>query len=298
MNQLNSYPTVFQLGHSAVKDIFQSEVQIEEKIDGSQWSMAVIDGELVCRSRGKQLIVDAPEKMFNKAVLTAKELAPRLTPGWVYRGEFLSTPKHNTLAYGDVPPGHIIIFDIMTGPETYLDYESKAVEAARLGLMTVPLLFRGIVESYEMFQSILERESILGGCKIEGVVIKNYQVFTPEKKVAIAKYVSEAFKETHNKEWKKGNPNSKDLETLLIEQYRTEARWQKAIQHLRESGLLTDSPQDIPLLLREIGTDVEKECAEEIKEALYKYYWPKIQRGVIRGLPEFYKDQLAKSAFE
>ncbi len=50
--------------------------------------------------------------------------------------------------------------------------------------------------------------------------------------------------------------------------------------------------------MREIPTDVLKECEDEIKEKLFKHFWPKISRGVTRGIPEWYKDQLAKQAFE
>lgn len=298
MNQINSYPSIYQLGHAAIKDIFEGPVTVEEKVDGSQFSFGMVDGELVARSKGKQLIIDAPEKMFTKAVATIKEVAAELTPDWIYRGEYLQSPKHNTLAYDRVPAKNIVIFDVMTGPEVYLSHPAKYEEARRLGFETVPLLFSGKVENYEMFQSFLERVSFLGGNKVEGVVIKNYQLFTQEKKIALAKYVSEAFKEVHVGEWKKNNPNSHDVETLMIEKYRTPARWNKAIEHLRDNGVLEGSPRDIPALMKEVSTDTEKECADEIKEALYKHFWPKIQRGIIRGLPEHYKEQLAQSAFE
>lgn len=298
MSQVNSYPTVFQLGHSAVKEIFSGSVNVEEKVDGSQFSFGVIDGELVCRSKGKQLINDAPEKMFTKAVESVRRMEFKLTPGWIYRGEYLEKPKHNTLNYSRVPHGNIIIFDVAIAPEEYLDYDHKKQEAARLGLEVVPLVFSGKVENFEMFQSFLEQESILGGTKVEGVVIKNYSLFTMEKKIAIAKYVSEAFKEIHEGDWKQRNPTQKDIEALLIEQYKTPARWNKAIQHLRESGQLEGSPRDIGKLMKEIPADVAKECEDEIKEKLFKHFWPHISRGITSGLPEWYKAELAKSAFE
>lgn len=71
---INSYPTVYALGHKAIEGIFDSPVIVEEKIDGSQFSFGLIDGELRCRSKGKELILDAPEKMFSKAVATVREI--------------------------------------------------------------------------------------------------------------------------------------------------------------------------------------------------------------------------------
>lgn len=295
---LHSYPSVYTIGHKAIEGIFAGWVVVEEKIDGSQFSFGVVDGRLACRSKGKELILDAPEKMFTRAVETARRLETVLHPGWVYRCEYLEKPKHNTLAYERIPKGHLIGFDVCTGQEEYLAPEEKLIEFGRIGLECVPHLFSGAVENYEMFAKFLSRDSLLGGCKIEGVVVKNYSLFTAEKKVAMGKYVSENFKEQHAEEWKKSNPTGADITLQLIDRYKTEARWKKAVQHLRENGLLLESPVDIGALIKEAQSDTLKECEGEIKDILFAHFWPKIQRGIVSGLPEWYKQELAKSAFE
>lgn len=295
---IHSYPSVYAIGHKAIEGIFNGPVIIEEKVDGSQFSFGVVDGELMCRSKGKQLLLDAPEKMFTRAVETAKTLACHLRPDWVYRCEYLEKPKHNTLAYDRVPIMHLIGFDICPGLEEYLSPNEKRAEFIRLGLECVPLLYDGEVTGFEMFSDFLQRDSVLGGCKVEGVVVKNYSLFTGEKKVAMGKYVSEGFKETHAGDWKQRNPSQSDILTQLIEQYRTDARWQKAVQHLRDAGSLEGSPRDIALLIREIPADVRKECEAEIKELLFAHFWPKMQRGITAGFADWYKAELAKAAFE
>ena len=93
------------------------------------------------------------------------------------------------------------------------------------------------------------------------------------------------------------NPTGKDIIQELIASYRTPARWAKAVQHLRENGTLETSPRDIPALMKEVNLDVLKECEEEIRDALFKYAWPKVSRGLTSGLPQWWKDELAKSAF-
>jgi len=296
MTHIYSYPTVYALGHSAITAIFSGPVVVEEKIDGSQFSMAILDGELVCRSKGKELVLDAPEQMFVSAVETARSLA--LHPGWVYRCEFLSKPKHNTLVYSRVPAKGLIVYDIGVGLEDYLGPAEKLDEAERLGLECVPLLFEGIVSGMADLDGFLERDSILGGTKVEGVVAKNYSLFTSEKKVAMGKYVSERFKEVHGPDWRARNPAKTDLVLRIIEEHRTEARWEKGVQHLREMGMLEGSPRDIGPLIREVPEDVKKECEQAIKDALFAYAWPVIQRGIVRGLPEWYKRRLAESAFD
>ena len=47
-----------------------------------------------------------------------------------------------------------------------------------------------------------------------------------------------------------------------------------------------------------MANDIRAECEDEIKEALFKWAWPEIQRQVTKGMPEWYKEQLAKSQFE
>ena len=84
----------------------------------------------------------------------------------------------------------------------------------------------------------------------------------------------------------------------LIDTLRTPARWHKAIQHLREAGSLDDSPRDIGNLMKEVQADIEKECMDLISQKLAEWALPQIRRGVIRGLPEFYKELLLKRQFE
>lgn len=296
----HSYPSIFALGHRALQELLLDPVVVEEKVDGSQFSFGLFDenGEMVlrCRSKGAQLNVVAPEKMFTNAVDVVKVLP--LKTGWTYRAEYLKTPKHNALAYDRIPEKHLIVFDINTGHEEYMSYADKAAECARLGLETVPLVFEGMIENVEHFRSMIDRVSALGGQKVEGVVIKNYKRFGPDKKVLLGKFVSESFKEVHASEWKLANPTRTDIVERLIDTLRTPARWNKAVQHLREVGQIEDSPRDIGLLIKETQADIEKECLDLIAQKLSEWALPQIRRGVVRGLPEWYKDELVKRQFE
>lgn len=297
---LHSYPKIFQLGHRAVAEMLKGPVIVQEKVDGSQFSFGVRNGELFCRSKGVQLNLEAPEKMFKAAIDTCRKLQPLLRDGWTYRGEYLAKPKHNALAYDRVPYQHIILFDINKGLEDYLSPLSVKYEADTLDLETVANLFCGVIESPEQIRGFLDRESALGGQKIEGVVIKplDYNLFGEDKKCLMAKFVSEDFKEVHQGEWRAAHPTSGDVIALLCTEYATPARWQKAVIHLRERGLLTDSPQDIGPLMKEVTQDVLAECGEEIKQKLFDYAWKHVSRKLSGGLPGWYKEQLMKSSFE
>ena len=293
----HSYPKLYNMGHAALANLFNGDVTIEEKIDGSQFSFGIFDGEIKVRSKGQELDVNHPEKMFKVAVGQVIERAHLLQNGWTYRGEYLQKPKHNTLAYDRTPRGNIIIFDISPAEEQYLPYEHKAHEAERIGLEVVPQYHLPELNT-DAFLDLLNNVSCLGGQKIEGFVVKNYSQFGPDKKALMGKYVSEAFKEVHKVTWKKDNPGQGDIIALLIETYKHPTRWNKAIQHLTESGKLTNSVKDIGFLIKEIGEDIKLEAEAEIKETLFKWAWANIQRGVIRGFPEWYKEKLLGEQFK
>lgn len=306
MTSWHNYPSIFNLGHAAIGELLLDPVVIEEKIDGSQFSFGQFEGELRFRSKRQEIHLDLDgnvpvgARMFEAGIKSLIERGPfLLREGWTYRGEYLNSPRHNTLAYDRVPNGNIIIFDINTDEETYLDHTARRLEAERIGFEAIPVLFSGHWQAGDVsgIEALLETRSILGGQKIEGIVIKNYFRFGKDKKVLMGKYVSEAFKEVHSGAWKERNPNKEEFIAMLVNQYRSPARWTKAVQHLREDGRLEGSPRDISSLVKEIPDDLLKEYGETIRQELFDHFWAAIRRGVVRGVAEWYKNELLRQQF-
>lgn len=295
--KLHSFPKVFNLGHPAISELLRDEVIVQEKIDGSQISFALIDDEIHIRSKNAEIFGDNPNDMFAKGVEVIHSLRDKLTPNWVYRGEYLRSPKHNALEYSRCPKNHIVLFDIEVSPNEFLDYISVSETARSLDLDPVFFLYEGKIEDHDQLKELMDIESQLGG-PIEGYVIKNYSRFGRDGKVLMGKHVSEQFKETNKTNWKKQNPSKGDIIQLLIEQYRNENRWEKAYQHLRDSGNLEHGPRDIGVLIKEAQNDIIRECEEEIKEALWDYAKSHITRGAVKGLPEWYKSLLVERQFD
>lgn len=300
---MSSYPSIYNIGHKALERLFDGPVLIQEKVDGSQFSFyRSAEGELVMNSKGARVYPDAPPDMFKKAVEVCKPLLDTLPVGLVFRGEYLSKPKHNHLGYDRVPRNHIAIFDVMQGVDTeaYLPPSRVKFWADKFGFEMVPTYFDGVWKgSLDELKAFLSFKSFLGGVNIEGVVIKNYTQFGPDKKPLLAKLVSEEFRETQASAWKVENPGAGDFVLQLTAALKSEARWRKAIIHLKEKGLLENHPKDIGKLIAEVQADVLKEEREAIKEELFAYFWKKnIMRGVTAGLPEWYKGVLAATQFE
>lgn len=298
-HHIHSYSKIYSVAHVASKPLLKQPVWVEEKIDGSQFSMLKREnGEVVIRSKNVEMDPLNPNEMFNKAAETALNLD--LHPGWVYRGEYLQSPKHNTLAYDRVPKQNIILFDIEIMQCEFLTPDEKAKEAERLGLEVVPFLFSGVLESLDQFVGFLEQTSVLGGQIIEGVVIKPQQkIFGNDGKIVMAKHVREDFKEENSKEWKNTKNLSKNMIVeKLIETYDSPARINKAIQHLRETGELQNEPRDIPKIIKELQEDLHNEEEQAIKDKLYAWAKPLIMKGVARPVPIYYKQKLLQQAFD
>lgn len=304
--RIPSYPKVYALGHHALAELFSDPVTVEEKVDGSQFSFGVINDVLLARSKGAQVYDESQggamgegSRMFKEAVRHAETLRDQLAPNVIYRCEFLAKPNHNTLAYDRIPANGLVLFDVEFYPDhTFLPPDQRRALAETFGMDAIPY-FEGInVQSADEVKALLDRESFLGGCRMEGVVFKNHKRYGRDGKFLAGKYVSEDFKEVHKKEWKKSNPTGKDIREHLADRYRAEGRWAKAVQHLRDEGTLDNSPRDIGNLMKEVQADLAAEETEAIKEALFKWAFPHIQRGSVRGLPEWYKARLLDAQFD
>jgi hypothetical protein len=75
-------------------------------------------------------------------------------------------------------------------------------------------------------------------------------------------------------------------------------RWEKAVERLRDAGKLEGSPRDIGALIKEVPADVLEECEHEIRDILFRHFWPQISRGITAGLAEWYKEQLTQAQFQ
>lgn len=307
MSKIHSYPKIFTIGTDYIRDIFTEEVAIEEKLDGSSFAFGNLNGTLHMRSKGAQLHPESPQALFKEGMDYIMSLfqAGVLPPNTIYYAEYLKKPKHNVLTYARIPKNHLMLFGLMKpnehGIPTFSASRHDLIhEAAQLEIDVVPQLARCKVPSVDYLKSFMEYESFLGGCKIEGVVVKNYArpflLGGQPIPLMVGKFVSEKFKEVHRDSWGKENTTKGKWDTFM-DSFKTEARWAKAVQHLRESGSLTDTPKDIGLLIREVKQDIEAEEKDAIKDFLWKEFGSDLLRRAVSGAPEWYKAELAKRSF-
>lgn len=298
---MNSYPKIHSLGTKYVQDIFMEPVEITEKLDGSQIGWGKVDGEFVVRSKGTIINKDNPDNLFQEGVAYLKSIVSKIPDNMFFYGEYFKRPKHNTLCYDRIPKHHIALFGVLSLPDLFSsDYRLIEEWAEIFDIEPIPLLHRGMITSKEQYESLMDSVSILGRAKIEGIVIKNYQrslVINQNyvQPITCAKLVSEEFKEVHRGRWKDEETKGGKLEQFY-NQFRTPARWAKAVQHLRERGELTDTPKDIGALFKEVSIDIEAEEKEFIMEQLYLMHKKDLLKHATHGMPEWYKMEIASQS--
>jgi len=295
---IKSYPKILPLVGKYSDLVIGRPVEVTEKVDGSMFAFGLDEnGKLHCRSKGQAIDPEYPNDMFRPAVEYVRSIQHKLAKGTSYYGETLKTPRHNTLAYDRIPLNHIALFGVFDFDRTRgSDYDTVQRTADLLGVECVRLLGNVTFGSLQEFADMMKAagKSQLGGADIEGIVIKDYTrpmdfagMIYP---LTVLKYVSEQFKEKHanNPDWM----GKKDALELLFDKYKTEARWHKAVQHLRDDGKLVGEPKDIGILMAEIWRDMVEEEKDNFKEELFVMFKKRWASRAQAGFPEWYKQQL------
>jgi len=299
---MKAFTKIYALGHRIIRELFEDPVEITEKVDGSQIGFGKWDGKLIVRSRNVVFNLEegAIDGMFALAVNEIQKRNSLIPDRHFFWGEYLKTPRHVTLKYDRVPKGHIALFGMeVDDPNFEYLYDHLENWSDKLGFDVVPLLYYGKIESHNDIKNLMNRQSFLGGPEIEGLVIKNWHRSNRFLDMDIyplsGKFVSEKFKEVH-----KRNPSfisSKSNWQAFSEGFATEARWSKAVQHLKEAGKYEGDPRDIGNLIKFVKDDITEECLDDIKEHLWKFFGNDLLRAATRGLPEWYKQQLMEEQF-
>ena len=303
---LSSYGKVRPFNDPDLEGLLEEPCYIQEKIDGSQFSFTVTpENNLITRSRGAILNLQQPQKLFLPAICTVKALyeANRLPTGLIFRGEAVSTPRHNKLDYQVVPPGNIVLYDVYDSQSNKELHNSEVAKWAK----TFNLLYAPILKTYENPKIDLSIEILKNlvtsttscinpSVSVEGVVIKRCNSTFMDKtgEIGRAKYVSEDFQELQNTKKSIAENQFTDLAPIFA----PEPRKYKLIQRLKESGEWTGTMKDMAKMVPMLIEDVEQECMEELKNMVYLAVRKKVRQGIQTGLAQWYKEKLMEKAFD
>lgn len=312
---MKKYPSISQSYKIEAEGIYDGHVDVEEKIDGSQFRIKITtEGQIVCGSHNSQGDTP-PDGMFSLGIEQAEKIFAGYKPEFetVVFCEYLSKPKQNTIPYARVPKHNLILFDAQVDT-LFLGREDKEKFAEDHDMEIVRLLFSGDASEIskddkilpEKQEEFLAKTSILGHADkgfqtIEGFVIKNYDKLYDIERFRnyeesthpwmCIKIVNEKFKEKNHEE----NPNRTNKFQELKDNYRKEARMLKAIQHLKEKGLLTGELSDLRVLVPEVVRDIEEEEKEGIKDALWRMFGKEITGYASKEMVPVYKKYLEEN---
>lgn len=123
-----SFPKIFAIGTKYILDIFNDEVEITEKVDGSQFVFGKVGGEVILRSKGADLFMDNPEKMFKRAIDYIATIKDKLPEDIIFYSEYLKSPHHNILTYERTPKNNLILFGVSTPSDEFIGDWRKYVD--------------------------------------------------------------------------------------------------------------------------------------------------------------------------
>lgn len=188
------------LSASEMEEFLSGQVVVEEKVDGANLGIFVApDGQLRIQNRG-QYIASPFHGQFARLPAWLEKHGPHLgealPQGIVVFGEWCAA-KHS-LRY-DMLPDWLLVFDVYDRAERHFWSSGRRDNlAARLGLATVPQIFRGETDLAALTQLLDTRMSALRAGPMEGVIVRSE---SPDWCIRRAKLVRGDFTQAIGEHW-------------------------------------------------------------------------------------------------
>ena len=304
---MKKFPKVLGLGQPLLAEIFDDPVDLTSKIDGSQCRIHLTEEYYQCGSKN---VDNADDKMFEIAHQQAEQIwNDRIW--WTFGDdltlftEFLNKPKHNVLKYDEVPLNNLYLFGAISR-DKHLQTEELIELANELEIEPPHVMASQIkINNPEDLNKYLEVESVLGGTKVEGIVIRNSYKSYPPLLVStmafggfplVGKLVRADFKERLNKEW--GNKKQKEAPiTKVTTEFLTGARFHKAVQHLADEGKINYEMRDLKVLIPEFYKDLLDEEKDEITKLTMEDFWRHLKKKCDNYVVDSWKKHLVEKQF-
>jgi len=277
------YPKIRLIGSEENRDLFNAgRVFIEEKLDGANIRIFIVNGKYVVGSRNVQITSDDGElqnERFRKVYdyiaekLKGKDLSAY--NGLVLFGEGMI---QHTLTYDwDRIPKYIMYDVYDTNAERWLHINEVINIAEKLGFKMPRLV--GVLRAEELRNmkiddSIVPKSEYREGYA-EGIVFKNYDVHPDD--VVFAKYVRSEFREQNKIAFGGSRKYAKNDTEKVLFQCVTNRRIEKVIYALLNDGHTLDM-QLMKYLPKAVWEDVIEECARDIMNSKYVIDFQKLRK--------------------
>lgn len=306
--KMYKYPKILHIGAPLVDTIFFEEVEITEKIDGSQCRIELTEDSVMVGSKNQgiadhgmfEIAHDQGERIHRET--DWRELGSELT----LFCEFLEKPKHNTIKYDRVPLNHLYLFGAVVGDTHDHMVTGGLIEIAEhLEIDPPNVMSSGMVESAKDLKEFMSVQSYLGGSLVEGIVAKNYnRTYDPLQVHSqayigypmAAKYVREDFKTSNAKQW--NTLDRKKGIDAITDMFFTGERLQKTIQHLNDEGKIEYQKNDLKYLIPEFFDDLMDEKKEQMTNMIMGEVFKDLKRRASGYVVKAWIDYLTEKQFE
>lgn len=299
MKEIKKYTDIIRYGKASTNGVIQEGdyIGITEKLDGANASFCYDDTNdelgISCYSRNTPVNESNRLRGFYDFVLNnIVSIKDELNPNYRYYGEWLVSHK---VQYKPEAYQNFYMFSIWDDEkQQYLSDDIVISEAERLGLKTVPYLYRGKYISFEHLMGLVGKSDLaLEPNTGEGIVVKNASYFDVHGKQIFVKLVSEKFAEVQKQKLPK-NPNVNQKEVDLVKSVLTIARVEKLIHKLVDEGQLKEDfeIEDMGIILRLLGNKVYDDIMKEEADLFKDYESDVIKRIVGKNTPNIIKEIL------
>lgn len=267
------YQHVERFGNSEVEGIEDGLCYIFPKIDGTNASVWIDNGQIKAGSRNRELRLENDNAGFYAWGIKQSNLITCLLENPTLRiyGEWLV--PHTLKTYQEEAWRKFYIFDVMEGEE-YLDYEKYSQVLEKYNLDYIQPICTIENPRLDTLMITLDKNTFLikdGEGVGEGVVIKNYDYINKYGRVTWAKIVRNEFKEQNKKSFGVPEINqTRMVEERIIDEFCTEGFIEKEYSKIAIDGW---ESRKIPRLLQTVYYTLIQEEAWNIVK---KYNMPKI----------------------
>jgi len=277
MGSFAKYPEI-ELLHKVPAILDELEVVVLEKIHGRNARLGWVGGLFRIGSRTEEfdLELSTPStgrEFFGWVMATnlkqrIKELAESISSDVIFYGEWFGPGVQKGVVYADEK--QLRIFDVRINDDL-VDWDKVVELVERVGLKTVPLLYRGkptmdILDEKRIIPSAVAYENTIGSEQNvgEGVVVKPTRMHRNSYgNWIMAKYKSPKFSEQKSLSEVRVQPVIPESATTFIEEFFTLQRLDHVIDSLRSIGIDVTVPATTGQIIRGMYEDVLKESETE-----------------------------------
>jgi len=270
--QFKKYQHIERIGTTGVDRLLFGECYVFYKIDGTNGTVYLHDGQVKAGSRNRELTLENDNAGFYTNILTQENIKNYLEkhPNHRLYGEWLvphSLKTYSNDAWRKFYVFDVVVDDVETDSETYLHYEIYSKMLDKFNINYIPPIAVVKNPDYDQLTSLLDKtgDFLIREGKGEGIVVKNYNYKNRYGVQLWGKIVTDEFKGKHKK-----SPEATSeidlIEKRIVDKYITialvEKEYSKIINELGEW-----KNEYIPRLLNTVYYSlISEECWNFIKE--------------------------------